>query len=338
MSCPVFGQIEFLGEDSLKFLQSSLLTKKEIKQFDKFAKKIGLIKYSEVKDKETKDFWNYIAENNLRHNKFMEAFNKGTKMSKNAVEEVNDRIFMAKFKRKEKELVAEGTLNDTIAHIENYYKSYLDDENIDLQLINEEEVNAFATPDGYIGINLGCLTANWVTEDERLYIVGHEYAHVRLAHLVVHEYFQKKQNFKMNMIAGISSAVIAAGAVYSATQGYNDTTSVKSIKNIVDSANEEKYNFYFKFSREEEFEADVYSMYFLMKNGISPFNAIMHELKCSEQFGDRETEKDDSHPSCKERAKFLLYVLTEYNIDKDGKDNKDNKEDKGYQMKDDFFK
>lgn len=317
MSCPLFGQVEFLGEDSLKFLQSSLLTKKEIKQFDKFAGKIGLIKYSEVKDKDSKDFWNYIAENNLRHNKFMEAFNKGTKMAKNAVEEVNDLVVRAQIKRPSMEFVVEGAFNDTINELENYYKSYLSDGNIDLQLINDDSMNAFATPDGYIGINMGCFIADWITDNERLYIVGHEYAHVRLAHRVVHKYFQKKQNFKMNMIAGISSAVIAAGAVYEAALGVTDTTAVKSIDKIITSTNELKEDFYFKFSREEEFEADVYSMYYLMNKGISPFNAIMHEIKCSEQFGDKETEKDDSHPSFKERAKFLLYVLTEYNIDKD---------------------
>ena len=310
---PLKGQEEFIGMDSVRLSKPITLTTKEIKSFNKLVEKIGVIKYSVVKDMGTTEFWNYISDNNLRFNKFKAALSKGTKMAKNTVEEINELVLRTSPQRSSMELRIEGELGESISTIEMAFKEYLDNKNAKIEIINDEEVNAFAAPDGYIGINSGCIDADWISLYELFYLLGHEYSHVMLAHKYVHTYYQKKQNFKMNMIAGISSAVIAAGAVYEATLGVTDTTAVKSIGEIITSANELKEDFYFKFSREEEFEADTYSMYYLMKQGLSPYNAINLLGEFAEKFGDKETEKDDTHPSNSERKRFLYYILTEYN-------------------------
>lgn len=314
LSLPSSGQELSNPEEYITLSKPITLTYKEKKAFKKFAEKVGIIKYSDVKEIGLRNYWYYISDNNLRYNNFKNALNKGTKMANNTFNEINKLVQRTLPQRHSMELSSGGGEQETyIREIETLFENYLEGMNVRIKIINDEEVNAFATPDGYIGINSGCINADWISIFEMYYLLGHECSHIMLAHKYVHTYYQKKQNFKMNMIAGISSAVIAAGAVYEATLGVTDTTAVKSIGEIITSANELKEDFYFKFSREEEFEADTYSMYYLMKQGLSPYYAINLLDEFAEKFGDKETEKDDSHPSNSERKKFLYYILTEYN-------------------------
>ena len=305
---PAYGQ-----ESEVSLIKPITISDKEKKSFAKFSEKVGLLKMSELEGKQPSEFWDYIMSNNKRWNVYMKAVEKRTKMAKNTAQEVVEATERHKLKRPSMELNLDGDVGEYITQLESEYKEFLGEKSVQIEIIAKESINAFACADGYIGINSGCIVSNSLTNDEIAYLLGHECTHYRLSHLFVHKYFQKKQDFKVNMIAGISSAAIAASAVYSSTMGYTDTTSIKSIGKIVESAEELKDDLYFKFSREEEFEADAYSMYYLINRGISPLNAINTLLKYVDLFGDAPTEKDDSHPSSMERAKFLYYVLTEYN-------------------------
>ena len=313
VSVVLYGQGLLTGLDSVSLDKPIVLTSKEKKVFEKYAKKVGILKYSELKDKSPSEFWHHISDNNLRYGVYKEAFKKRTKMAENTAKEVNNIIQSTWDDRRALEIKDFGELGEFVETVEVALKSYLESEKVNVKLINNNDVNAFAVADGYIGINIGCFYEDWISLNEIFYLVGHEYSHIMLAHQFVHKYFQKKQNFKMNMIAGISSAVIAAATVYEASLGVTDTTSVKYIDEIVTSANQLKKDFYFKFSREEEFEADTYSMYYMMNKKVSPYNAINLLDKFAEKYGDKETEKDDTHPSNSERKKFLYYILTEYN-------------------------
>jgi hypothetical protein len=267
-----------------------------------------------VSYKSKKDFWDYVQKNNTRLNKFLEACKKETKMAKNTVKEVTEGTQRSIATRKQLELSRVDGFQESTKGLEDMYKDFLIGENssINIKIINDETINAFAYPDGYIGINMGIITSDNFKQDEISYFLAHEYSHYCLWHKYVHIYNHKRNKFKMDMVAGISSAVIAAGSIYNATQGVQDNAT-DYIGEIIDSSKEMTKDMYYKFSREEEFEADAYAMYFLMNQKISPINAINTAIKYRNIYGDSVTDNNSSHPSWSERIEFLYYVLTEYN-------------------------
>ena len=271
----------------VKLLTPLYLSKADIKKYSNFVDKIGLIKYDLLKDKSKTDFWDYIQKNNTRLNKFFEACKKETKMAKNTVKEVTESTKKSIAIRSQLELSKVEGFEESSKGLEEMYEDFLIGKNspIKIKIINDDDINAFAYPDGYIGINMGIITSDKFKKDEIAYFLAHEYSHYCLWHKFLHIYYHKRDKFKMDMIAGISSAAIAAGSLYNASQGVQDNA-VYSIEEIIYSSKEKTKELYYKFSREEEFEADAYAMYFLMNQNISPINALNTAIKYRKMYGD----------------------------------------------------
>ena len=92
-------------------------------------------------------------------------------------------------------------------------------------LVNSNEINAFAGPGGYIGINSQLILAT-ANESELAAVMAHEMAHVRLHHLYRMLEHQKQMRIPMlaSMLAsialGIVNPALGSGAMMASLTGF----------------------------------------------------------------------------------------------------------------------
>lgn len=122
-------------------------------------------------------------------------------------------------------------------------------------IVKSNEINAFAGPGGYIGINTQ-LILNTVSENELAGVMAHEIAHVRLHHL--YRLIEHEKQMRIPMLAsllasaalGILNPTLASGAMMASLTGFAQ-----------DNIN---------FIRANEKEADRIGIGMLMQSGFDP--------------------------------------------------------------------
>ncbi|VEG90481.1 Zn-dependent protease [Legionella spiritensis] len=122
-------------------------------------------------------------------------------------------------------------------------------------IVKSNEINAFAGPGGYIGINTQLILAT-DNEDELAAVMAHEIAHVRLHHLYSMIQHQKQMRIPMlasllaSIALGIINPTLASGAMMASLNGFAQ-----------DSIN---------FTRSNEKQADRIGINMLIKSGLNP--------------------------------------------------------------------
>ena len=169
--------------------------------------------------------------------------------------------------------------------------SQLTDRRLDLVLIKNPTLNAFAAPGGIVGVHHG-LFHYAQTEHEMSAILAHELAHLSQRHFA-RKLAEGKKNSAINIagfLAGIVLAATAGGdaalAAFSGAQGYSQ-------------------NELLKYSREREAEADRVGIDTLAEAGMDP-RAMAHMFERLERAsrysdGDRIPEFLRTHPVTRSR-------------------------------------
>ncbi len=124
-------------------------------------------------------------------------------------------------------------------------------------IVDSTQINAFALPGGYIGVNRGLITAA-EDESELAAVLAHEITHVNQRHIA--RSFEKQQQLQLPMIAGV-----IAGALVSA---YNPYAGQSLIAGSMAAGNQALINY----TRSNEEEADRIGMSVLVKSGYSPYS------------------------------------------------------------------
>ncbi len=169
--------------------------------------------------------------------------------------------------------------------------SKLEDRRVELVVVNNASINAFAVPGGVIGVHNGLLLYAQ-TEDELATVLAHEIAHLSQRHFSRGVEFRKKQ-------APINLAAMLAGLVIMATAGGDAGMAAISASQALaqDSA--------LRYSRSNEQEADRVGMQTLVDAGMDPHAApAMFErmLQASRYTGgDRIPEFMRTHPLSENR-------------------------------------
>lgn len=127
----------------------------------------------------------------------------------------------------------------------------------DFFVINSPEINAFALPGGYIGVNRGLITTA-ENEDEIAAVLAHEISHVNQRHIA--RSIEKQQQLRLPMLAAI-----VAGALVSA---YNPAAGQSIIAGSMAAGNQSLINY----TRDNEEEADRVGMQVLASSGYSPYS------------------------------------------------------------------
>ncbi|MBA2656299.1 MAG: M48 family metalloprotease [Tatlockia sp.] len=122
-------------------------------------------------------------------------------------------------------------------------------------IVKSNEINAFAGPGGYIGINSQLILAT-ENESELAAVMAHEIAHVRLHHL--YSMIEHQRQMRIPMLASLLAS-IALGAL-------NPTLGTGALMASLSGFSQDSINF----TRSKEKEADRIGIDMLIKSGLDP--------------------------------------------------------------------
>lgn len=253
-------------------------------------------------------FWDGVWRNNVRFSKFMEAVRKGTPAVKKAFRGLSEaREANAKLSSVF-EIIATNK-DSLLMPLYNELGAAKVTKDIKLFLVREEEMNAFACPDGEIYIYTGLL-GDSVDFAEVLGACAHEMAHYVLQHVYVHAYTIAKREKRNEIYSAIAGGVRVAAAGYAEANGaHQDWKAVnKDIKNLFLSALIDTNKFGYKYSREQEIEADIIAFRFLeaMGYGGEKYIRLLEEIE--KNAPSITTSETDNHPSITFRIGLLRYM------------------------------
>lgn len=122
-------------------------------------------------------------------------------------------------------------------------------------IVNADEINAFAGPGGYIGVNSRLILAT-ETESELAAVMAHELSHVRQHHL--YRMIEHQKQMRIPMLASVLAA-IALGAI-------NPALGSGALMGALTNFSQDNVNFV----RSNEKEADSIGIDLLIKSGLDP--------------------------------------------------------------------
>jgi predicted Zn-dependent protease len=170
-----------------------------------------------------------------------------------------------------------------------------------VNILDSDEINAFATPGGHIFITRG-LIASTTSEDTLAAVIAHEIAHIQLQHGL--RAIRNNRFTQALLVTGASAAGVAGG------QDLSELVDIfnESINEIVTTLVTNGY------SRAQEFEADTMAMELLALAGYQP-SALIDVLRVLErnQPG-RPGGFNQTHPAPSQRIGNAQRTVGNFNI------------------------
>ena len=113
------------------------------------------------------------------------------------------------------------------------------------------------------------------------------------------------------------SGLVAASDAYATSQGaeIDSESTSEYIENTFESASKDSYLYKFKYSREQELEADIIAIRFLEWIGINP----QYYIDTLKQLGteyDLMYDEESDHPTTKYRIDLLSFLIKNYPMTK----------------------
>jgi beta-barrel assembly-enhancing protease len=208
------------------------------------------------------------------------------------VEEVTDKteaklgdLFWEVFQKTEKENkkpIVKASVDSLVTHI--CKANDIDPQSINVHVLDKDDVNAFALPNGYLIVYTGLITA-CENQEELCGVLGHEIAHIRLKHIMKKLVKEVGLSVLISMTAGNGGGEMIA----------------QTAKMLSSSA----------FDRSLEKEADIKSVDFLINARINPepFADFLYRLSNTPEEIATYTGWISTHPESKERAAYILEYL-----------------------------
>lgn len=162
----------------------------------------------------------------------------------------------------------------------------IDRQTIKVHIFENEEINAFALPNGHLVIYTG-LILNSESQEELSGVICHEIAHIQLNHVM------KKLVKEIGLAAIISIS----------TGGGSSEIAKATVKMLSSSA----------FDRSLEKEADIKAVDYLVNAQINPepFANFLYKLAINENQASAYWQWISTHPDSKERSKYIIeYIST----------------------------
>lgn len=191
-------------------------------------------------------------------------------------------LFWEVFKKSEKEIKNIHVVNSVDSIVTHICKANNIDRNkLKIHVLNNDEVNAFALPNGHIIIYSG-LILNADNQEELAGVICHEIAHIELNHVM------KK------LVKEIGLSVLI-----SMTTGNTGAEVIKEAARMLSSS---------AFDRSLEKEADIKAVDYLINANVNPepFADFLYRLSYPEHEATKYLTWISTHPDSKERAKYII--------------------------------
>lgn len=172
------------------------------------------------------------------------------------------------------------TVDSLVTHI--VKKNNINRREIKLHIVDSDEVNAFALPDGHLIIN-SQLIIEAKDQEELAGVIAHELAHIELNHI----------SEKLAKEIGLT-------VVISTVTGNNNESITKIIKTLTSTA----------FDRKNEEAADLTAVIYLENANINPvpFSNFLNRL-ATEEVDDTYPTWLSTHPNSESRAKSVIKAM-----------------------------
>lgn len=169
--------------------------------------------------------------------------------------------------------------------------SQLDNKDLELVLVQNDTLNAFAVPGGIIGVHTGLLTYAR-TENQLAAVLAHELAHLSQRH------YARQLEQQKNMAAPFYAGMLAS-LVLLATSGSNSDAGLAALATTQAAAIDAQL----RFSRQNEQEADRIGMQTMIEAGLDPYAAsdMFEEMLRGSRYGRRPPEFLLTHPITESR-------------------------------------
>ncbi len=162
-------------------------------------------------------------------------------------------------------------------------------------VIKSSAINAFATPGGYIYVNMG-LVSLAENEGELAGVLSHEIAHVASRHIA--DIFEKSQKVTMATLAAVMAGALLGGGgeLTAAATGFSLAAGTTLM---------------LKYSREHEEEADRQGMAYLVKAGYDGQGMpdFLKSMRQYEYYSSKIPSYFLTHPGTEERIRYLDALL-----------------------------
>ena len=285
----------------------------QIRKFDKLIKKYDVKEFLTDTDERTPaNFWNAVWENNKALNKYIKAVKEKKTAAINANRTVYEAMLLAENYYSHQALggdwdfVAETVLSEL----------GIKDVNPEMQLsiIESDIYNAFVNPNAHIYMTDALFLTDSLCLNNIIGIAAHEVAHSLLFHITLEAYAVERKKQTNKIIAASVAAINAGANAYAQANGAATNESWESVHELTyelfEAAEEDANNRYtFKYSREQEIEADIIAFRFLQYMGID-VDYYINALKFISK-GEKETlkaDKQSTHPTTMFRIELLEYL------------------------------
>lgn len=294
----------------LSFIPVMSQTSKDIKRYKEYIKEFDVYDaYLDGHEGDASYFWNTVVRYNQALNSFYDGMSK--RKLRKTVEEY-ERISQSTSSMGLDDISTDKELQEWIIHY--MQGDYPDRPLKNICIYYDGTFNAFSTPDGYLAVS--DLLFSSCENYELIGILAHEMAHYVLQHHMVHQDYKKKQKRK-NTVLAILSAVgtsVAAAAIQSGggmTQEQADSMwdSVMSGNDaLIDAFSLRTILSNYKYSREQEIEADILAFRFLEFMGVSPedyIKALENLVENNYELLKYTDDKFSDHPFIMHRINIL---------------------------------
>ena len=283
------------------------------RKFDKLLDKYDCLPYVQnLQNHSAYDFWYAVVTNSPRLKKTVEASEKGKETFVKARQKVSTAMMRAKYLGDNRSYITDMPFLDTLSmHLLADLEVKKLRSEFNIRFYYDDCPNAMADPDANIFVTSGLMDTKGLDYNSLLGIMAHECAHTLLFH-VMQEAYETEEKYRKNQIAGaITAGANAMAAGYAQAQGVQvDWDDVNNTTyQLADAAYEDAYGrFRFKYSREQELEADIIACRILDWIGVG----AEHYIHALEIMKDDEVisngDKDGDHPTMAYRVKLLEYM------------------------------
>lgn len=280
------------------------------KKFDKIIKKYDVIECVKDLDNSRPElFWDAVYRNNETFNKLCDAVKKKKTSAVAAQKDLRDASLYSSIYYDNLQIDEElQEIADTLIKFVGIKEIYPD---IKPYVVYSTEVNAYCCPDGRIYLTDRLLMRNSITFEGLVGICAHETTHFLLQHSLAEAYSYRKKENRNKLMAGIVSAVNVVANAYAQANGAANEESWDNVNKMIENnvmwVGDNALKYRYKYSREQEIEADIIAYRFLEWLGIGGVNYI-NALKSIGYDNDILYDDTSDHPTTKFRAELLEYL------------------------------